>query len=72
MARAQGSADGGHGLPAVGAPVEVRQRYTERWASGFEVAHVDLSGAEPAVALRRRSDGSILPATFPLRDLRST
>ena len=63
--------DGGM-VPDVGAVVEVRQHYSDRWASGFEVARVDLTGPEPAVALRRRSDGSILPATFPLRDLRRT
>jgi hypothetical protein len=59
-------------LPAVGAPVEVLQHYNERWTGGFEVARIDWSGAEPAVALRRRSDGSVLPTTFNLRDVRTT
>lgn len=72
MATARWAADGGGRLPVVGAAVEVRQRYTEQWAGGFEVARVDLSGAEPALALRRRSDGSVLPATFPLSEVRST
>jgi hypothetical protein len=53
-------------------PIEVRQRYTEQWAAGFEVARIDLSGAEPAVAVRRRSDGSVLPATFQLSEVRTT
>ena len=63
---------GSGGVPRVGAPVEVRQHYTERWAGGFEVAGVDLAGDEPAVEVRRRSDGSVLPATFPLRDIRTS
>jgi hypothetical protein len=71
MAGAQWFAEGADRLPAVGAPVEVRQRYTERWAGGFEVADIDLTGNEPAVAVRRRSDGSVLPATFPVRDVRT-
>ncbi len=72
MATGRWVGDGGIRLPVVGAPIEVRQRYTEQWAAGFEVARVDLSGAEPAVAVRRRSDGSVLPATFNLSEVRST
>lgn len=58
-------------LPPVGAPVEVLQHYNERWASGFEVVRIDLTEGEPAVAVRRRSDGCVLPATFHPRDVRS-
>lgn len=65
--RSQGEGDR---LPAVGTSVEVLQHYNERWAGGFEVARIDVTGGEPAVALRRRSDGSILPATFHPRDVR--
>lgn len=72
MARGQWVAEGGDVLPVVGATVEVRQRYTERWATGFEVAAIDVSASEPAVAVRRRSDGSILPATFHPRDVRTS
>ena len=71
MAGRRGAGDES-GLPPVGTPVEVLQHYNERWAGGFEVARIDLTGAEPAVALRRRSDGSILPATFHPRDVCST
>ena len=43
-----------------GTPVEVRNGYGSSWARGFEVAHVD--GDEYAV--RRVSDGHVLPETF--------
>ena len=58
-------------LPAVGTSVEVLQHFNERWAGGFEVARIDVTGGEASVALRRRSDGSILPTTFHPRDVRS-
>ncbi len=45
----------------VGVPVEVRNRFDDRWTHGFSVAVVD----EDAYQLRRLSDGSILPAWFP-------
>ncbi len=70
MAGARRTAGGGVELPPVGTEIEVRQHYTERWAGGFEVAGVELTGGEPVVAVRRHSDGSVLPATFPLRDVR--
>jgi hypothetical protein len=60
------------GMPPVGAPVEVRQRYTERWARGFEVARIDVTGSEPAIAVRRQSDGTVLPATFSPDEIRGT
>ena len=57
------------GLLPVGQPVEVRQRVTERWSGGFEVVAVE-PGPEPGVRVRRRSDGRVLPAVFPLSDCR--
>ena len=63
---------GGAELPPVGADIEVRQHYTEGWAPGFVVAGIDLTGDEPEVEVRRRSDGTVLPATFQLRDVRGT
>ena len=66
--RFEGDADR---LPPVGAPVEVLQHYNERWAGGFEVARIDLTSGKPAVAIRRRSDGTVLPATFHPRDVRT-
>jgi hypothetical protein len=69
MAGQRSSAEGDR-LPAVGTSVEVLQHYNERWTGGFEVAHIDVEGGEATVALRRRSDGSILPATFHPRDVR--
>lgn len=70
MAGGQWIMQSADGVPPVGAPVEVRQRYTDRWAAGFEVARIDLAGVEPVIELRRQSDGAILPATFPLSDVR--
>lgn len=44
-----------------GASVEVLCRFDGRWTAGFTV--VDVSDA--GYRLRRRSDGSVLPAWFP-------
>ena len=49
-----------------GTRVEVRSRFDERWTRGFEVAEV-VSQDEPTAVryrIRRRSDGSVLPALF--------
>jgi hypothetical protein len=49
-----------------GTRVEVRSRFDERWTRGFEVAEV-VSQDDPAgvrYRIRRRSDGSVLPALF--------
>lgn len=51
---------------AVGTRVEVRRRYDDRWARGFEVAATEGDG----YLLRRRSDGAVLPRPFPRADLR--
>jgi len=45
----------------VGAAVEVRNRFEDRWTHGFSVAVV----GSDAYQLRRLSDGSVLPAWFP-------
>lgn len=46
---------------AVGAAVEVRNRFEDRWTHGFSVAVV----GPDAYQLRRLSDGTVLPAWFP-------
>jgi hypothetical protein len=49
-----------------GVDVEVRCRFDDHWARGFEIASVE----DDSYRLRRRSDGSVLPATFRPGDLR--
>ncbi len=49
-----------------GADVEVRCRFDSRWARGFEIASIE----DDTYRLRRRSDGSVLPATFAPNDVR--
>jgi hypothetical protein len=51
---------------APGTKVEVRRRYDNRWSRGFEVAAVDGDG----YLVRRRSDGTVIPAPFSRSDLR--
>jgi hypothetical protein len=51
---------------AAGTPVEVRRRFDYSWARGFEVAEVQDRG----YTLRRKSDGSVLPAVFEFGDVR--
>jgi hypothetical protein len=66
----QKDSDGADPAPARLAPgtrVDVRNRFDGHWASGFEVARALRRGYR----LRRRSDNSILPTTFPLDDVRS-
>ena len=56
------------GAPAmpIGTPVDVFIRFGASWASGFAIA-----GTLPAgYHIRRLSDGSVLPKTFPANDLR--
>jgi len=50
----------------LGASVEVRRRFDQAWARGFEVA----SAAEDGYRLRRCSDGALLPVSFPAVDVR--
>ena len=53
-----------------GTRVEVRSRFDQRWARGFEVAEVVASDDAPRYRVRRRSDGSLLPVLFDDDDLR--
>ena len=50
-----------------GTKVEVRRRFDERWARGFEVAEA-VNG--DGYRLRRLSDGSIIPVPFPEDEVR--
>ena len=43
-----------------GARVEVRRRFDQSWARGFEVAEV----VDDGYRVRRLSDGSVLPVVF--------
>jgi hypothetical protein len=52
-----------------GTRVEVRTRFDDTWGRGFEIAEVVGDGA-PKYRLRRRSDGSVLPALFSDEDVR--
>lgn len=46
---------------AVGTKVEVRRKFDDKWASGFEVAETSPLGYR----LRRLSDGEMIPVPFP-------
>ena len=50
----------------IGEEVEVHVRYTDTWATGFQVADVVEGGCR----LRRRSDGALLPVVTSDDDLR--
>ena len=51
---------------AIGAEVELRSRFDDRWTHGFAIA---MQG-DAAYQLRRLSDGHVLPAWFPAQMLR--
>ena len=55
-----------------GTRVEVRSRFDQRWARGFEVDTIvtDASAAGAQYRVRRRSDGSVLPAMFVADEVR--
>jgi hypothetical protein len=53
-----------------GTPVEVRCRFVERWARGYEVAGVVHPSDCPRYRIRRVSDGAELPETFGPEELR--
>ncbi len=53
-----------------GARVEVRSRFDQRWARGFELVEVVSDEGEDRYRIRRRSDGSVLPALFIDDDIR--
>jgi hypothetical protein len=44
----------------------VFSRFSGSWISGFEIA----TGRDDGYELRRHSDQSVLPKTFPIDDLR--
>ena len=54
-----------HDFPT-GTRVQVRNRFNQHWASGFEVAQVD----ETAYRLRRLSDNRVLPVAFDEDEVR--
>lgn len=49
-----------------GARVEVRTRFDGSWTSGFEI----VGAVDGAWHIRRLSDGSVLPGTFPRDEVR--
>jgi hypothetical protein len=53
-----------------GTQVEVRNRFDESWASGFEIAEAKVETGEDVYLLRRVSDRVVLPADFFPTDLR--
>jgi hypothetical protein len=53
-----------------GTRVEVRSRFDDRWSRGFEVAEIVEEGDAARYKLKRRSDGSVLPALFVDDELR--
>ena len=50
----------------VGAPIELRSRFDDRWTHGFSVA----TYRDRAYQVRRLSDGHVLPAWFPAEIIR--
>jgi hypothetical protein len=50
--------------------VEVRNRFNRSWSSGFEVVDELTEGDVRTYRLRRRSDRSVLPTSFPSGELR--
>ena len=51
---------------AAGTSVAVFNQFSGSWTSGFEIA----TGRDDGYELRRHSDQSVLPKTFPINDLR--
>lgn len=56
-----------HDFPT-GTRVQVRNRFNQHWASGFEVAEVD---DHEAYRLRRLSDNRVLPLPFDTDEVRA-
>jgi hypothetical protein len=50
--------------------VEVRSRFDQAWARGFEVAEQVAADQGWRYRVRRRSDGSVLPTLFGVDELR--
>ena len=53
-----------------GTRVEVRSRFDQAWARGFEVAEQVPLDEGLRYRVRRRSDGSVLPVLFDDHDVR--
>jgi hypothetical protein len=53
-----------------GARIEVRSRFDQRWARGFELVEIVVDAGQAQYRVRRRSDGSVLPALFVDDDVR--
>jgi hypothetical protein len=51
--------------------VEVRSRFDQRWARGFEVVEVVEDDDSAPYRIRRRSDGYMLPASFTNNEIRA-
>jgi hypothetical protein len=49
-----------------GTAIEVVNRFTEDWSAGFEVLEVVADGYR----IRRRSDGTVIPTTFTVSEVR--
>ncbi len=49
-----------------GTAIEVQRRFDHGWARGFSVERIDEDG----YTVRRESDGSVLPVTFPAAEVR--
>jgi len=54
----------------LGTRIEVRTRFDQHWARGFDVAEIVDAAAVPRYRVRRRSDGSVLPVLFDDDDVR--
>jgi hypothetical protein len=49
-----------------GTAIEVVNRFTEDWSGGFEVHEAVAEGYR----IRRRSDGTVIPTTFTVSEVR--
>ena len=49
-----------------GTAIEVVNRFTEDWSAGFEVLEIVAGGYR----IRRRSDGTVIPTTFTVSEIR--
>ena len=50
--------------------VDVQNRFTSSWSSGFEIDEVIPQGDSKRLRLRRLSDRSLLPVLFPAVEVR--
>ena len=51
---------------STGTAIEVVNRFTEDWSAGFEVYEAVTDGYR----IRRRSDGTVIPTTFTVSEVR--